>query len=600
MKIFQIAAIIMSLALACAITSCGGGGGSDSDTQAANPDQTQIDNPFSNGDDSANSTTDDTADDNSTQGGGQVPVKVSTSTPAKTMKIGKNASVIIHASGGSGDYNWTLEGELPEGMDIENVNSKTERIGGAPEEAGTFTVTVTAKDIENESNSASVEITLKVTDGQVTGYIELNIPKLELAEPIQQIVATGDCSDPLTIELVKFDPHTDMSKGEWTVPLGGSDQKLNFKVTGGKAPYTWSLESKVEKSYYCHTKGKNAGDPGWTYRFADEGSCNNADEEGALTGNATWKDADKEKTIKIPIPYGGYMEVPDPAAQAAYALSSHEEFNLQGAFKYNGPLPISILDKEYKGKDYEPVEELTVKVADSCNNEQTKTLKFRVKYPTDSVDEIKAAILYQDVWGMDDGSSFTALFLSSDLSPHDTKSLEDDLNYFTMYGESGASYSYYNKILELSATHAAFQLKDLKECKDGVPCYASAEAEKCKDEWDQETSCKTKTEDIDRIILLWNGLYKESEGPCIPITKDFCMINPIPGPYYDDIDLRFISFRTPHWEATYDDGTGDLFNEDITKTVTRVDDLSDLTKYPGMSAPDPKKIVFHRREMPEY
>jgi subtilase family serine protease len=92
--------------------------------------------------------------------GGAGPGPVTVGNPgSKTSPVGTAASLQLSASGGTGSYTWTATG-LPPGL---SLNSASGLISGTPTTAGSYPVSVTAKDTANATGSAS--FTWTITSG---------------------------------------------------------------------------------------------------------------------------------------------------------------------------------------------------------------------------------------------------------------------------------------------------------------------------------------------------------------------------------------------------------------------------------------------------
>ncbi|MFA4873909.1 MAG: Ig domain-containing protein [bacterium] len=648
MKKLRLVSLILFVILAAGIAACGG---NDTALTSTNSDESQLQN--SNGDEDASSASESdeaTTDDSSATSAKKSPVKI-TAKSMKTCDKGDDCKVMIYAKGGSGEYNWSLEGALPAGLDLVSVDKKTEKIDGKPSEGGTFKVTIVATDAADASNSDPHALQIEVKDASgISG-------KFEITLPIIGVSFADGCKEPIKIELASFGIH-DLKKGEWPVQLGAADQAIRFKVSGGQAPYTWSFESKVSDSLHCHPKNPSA-DPSTPkgerdYRFPEDGNCGE-DANAEWTKNSTWVDVDKPKDTEISLPLGGTMKIPDYAAQTAYALLPHEELNLSGAFKYNGPLPISVLEKR-KAADpnvnEDPVEELTVSVTDSCDQQQkaSQTLKFMLAYPSDAIDDYDIEMAYKDFWAADNDSSRLSVILvqdTSNLDMEDQKKLERNLTAFGDGNDAAAAPVNLQEIFDLTLSHAIFKLNDQPECK-GEVCQASADVEKGGKFKEHVSTIYS----VRRALLFWEGLYgtkqppapsypgeqpgnsnsgdnhpynnQDSPGPSgvddphsgselppsggpgnespnQPQAPDPCVghVKDADGMCYPEINLLRLEINTKFWAATYDDEAGgDKFNGRITLTGTRADNLTDHDAYPGMDSAD--GLVFHRREMPEY
>ncbi|MFL6161251.1 MAG: putative Ig domain-containing protein [Jatrophihabitantaceae bacterium] len=96
-----------------------------------------------------------------TGGSGSVTV---TNPGSRTGTVGTATSLQLSASGGSSPYTWTATG-LPPGLSISSAGL----ISGTPSTAGTYTVTVTARDTTGATGSATFSWTISSSGGTCSG-----------------------------------------------------------------------------------------------------------------------------------------------------------------------------------------------------------------------------------------------------------------------------------------------------------------------------------------------------------------------------------------------------------------------------------------------
>lgn len=84
----------------------------------------------------------------------------------QTTTVGTAVSLQLSASGGTGSYTWTATG-LPTGLTISSAG----KITGTPTTAGTYTVTVTARDSNGVTGSATFSWTINAAGGGCSGQL---------------------------------------------------------------------------------------------------------------------------------------------------------------------------------------------------------------------------------------------------------------------------------------------------------------------------------------------------------------------------------------------------------------------------------------------
>ena len=276
-------AALISLSAGCAVTM--------GDKPAQDETVTQIptdsgNSPFSvpddgasAGDDSADDSTvvdtDDTDDETPPAADDAVEIVTKDSDIDKEVSEGGEYSQLFEVKGGSGDYAWTLEGELPAGLDLVPVGDR-ESITGTLEAGseGEYPLTLTVKDAEDPANSDSISFTLKVLKADDSTPVIL--------VPLTPVLTTSGIS----MKLIKFgapgeegydaDVLADIAAGTETAV--GLDCEINtemvFAVSGvdASASVSWELVDTVS----------------YPQSFKDLMEEIEAPEDPYLTENNTW------------------------------------------------------------------------------------------------------------------------------------------------------------------------------------------------------------------------------------------------------------------------------------------------------------------------
>jgi hypothetical protein len=121
-------------------------------------------------------------------------------------------SVTLAAAGGSGVYNWTVKGALPEGLELE---AKTGIIVGTPmkTERAQFTVELT----DSENHTARREMALEVSP--YGKQQDISQSQIKVSSPV---IALPDAEK-------------------------GAAYQFHFEGVGGSPPYQWKVESKADE-----------------------------------------------------------------------------------------------------------------------------------------------------------------------------------------------------------------------------------------------------------------------------------------------------------------------------------------------------------------
>jgi hypothetical protein len=108
---------------------------------------------------------------------------------ARTGTVGTATSLQLAASGGTAPYTWTATG-LPPGLSISSAGL----ISGTPTTAGSYSVTVTARDSAGATGSASFSWTISTTGGGCSGQ-KLGNPGFETGSASPWTASTGVISN---------------------------------------------------------------------------------------------------------------------------------------------------------------------------------------------------------------------------------------------------------------------------------------------------------------------------------------------------------------------------------------------------------------------
>ncbi len=277
-----------------------------------------------------------------------------------TIRIFQRIERRLTASGGTGNYEWIVEGDLPEGVGLVEEDDDVVKVAGVADTAGIFSGKIKACDLEASDNCAEKEYTITVKDiifaATTSSYERMETPGCMGMRPvISEIPSAG------TPPLVKgaFNPAT--------LDLPFPDKK--FKATGGVGPYTWELVTELEDElFYCAFH-----------------NCNPPDEPPAGVKRSAWRNSG-----------------PDDGDTSIYNLIG----DFEEAIVYCGETQNAPLWQCAPGVEQSLRETLKFKVTDSCGvSSEQAVYPFKLTSPPETIDD-----LYLEVrmWGHDQGDSSTS------------------------------------------------------------------------------------------------------------------------------------------------------------------------------------------------
>jgi len=168
---------------------------------------------------------------------------------ARTGTVGAATSLQMSATGGTAPYIWTATG-LPAGL---TINSGSGLISGTPTTAGSFTVTVTAKDTANTIGATSFNWTITAASGCPSVGQKLANPGFESGSSTWSATA-GVIGQPGAAEPPRSGTwnawldgygatHTDTLSQAVTVPAGCASYQLSFWLHVDTAETTTTTQS---------------------------------------------------------------------------------------------------------------------------------------------------------------------------------------------------------------------------------------------------------------------------------------------------------------------------------------------------------------------
>lgn len=485
-----------------------------------------------------------------------------------------------------GYYEWSIEG-LPQntGLLFEELGGSQKKrswLHGFPtsDDLGTHHITVTVRDANDASNSASIEYDLTVED-----------------EPTAQefMMFEDVCQYPMKVVVEEMHGFKDATTSEYTDPdilnkgegsfLIGSHVKIKVRAVRmkgeeelkPKGTVKWSWTSEVEGSE--HYRCMNSNDPGngdpnmwgsydWEW-FIDEDilpSC--IFNERRVTTNPTWD---------------------SPGLHSSF----FKTLTLKGMMLYDGPLPV----KGMKKKEH-PIERLLIEAKDECEADPleegfvgppemlggVKVLKLGARYPGagdpgGDLDDIKVNMDYEGVGHV--WSSSSGGFESGGCA-------EGEFQYLCEMG---------SKLVLLFTGSSGLKSEELdpflNSCAwDVIPAveksfgYVAYDIKECDED---KANCGVKTVrkvggrqssvlNAMKVYLLW-------QSPEIIVDKG--------ASKKLDFDINYISLGNRYYCADYSDIHDDVFNNNLMDFV-RYDILTSLD---GMSSPNPDGGVFRRKEL---
>jgi hypothetical protein len=234
---------------------------------------------------------------------GTRPLRITTGSPLPDGFVGRAYATSFAVDGGKGPYAWTISG-VPEGLSVAG-----ETISGSPTQAGEFTVSVAVRDAAGATATKSFSLLVKTAGLNITTE---RLPDAVTGEPYSPGVAAEGGRPPLTWSIlngsipegVSFDPVrgafegvasrsgqfaltievTDAagavsrkSYGFEVRPLGveplaittatlpngnaGVAYRVTLGASGGRGPYTWSLNGDLPPGLSFNADGSIGGTP---------------------------------------------------------------------------------------------------------------------------------------------------------------------------------------------------------------------------------------------------------------------------------------------------------------------------------------------------
>ena len=364
-------------------------------------------------------------------------VVITTSSPLPDGTAGTFYSQNIDATGGSGDWNWSMtSGTLPEGVEFVDFG-ETGRVRGTPEQPGLFEFTIQATDNVytdlNDSKTFSLTIkpailsilTTSLPQGKVgTGYnqtirasggtlpynwslysgalphgLSLNTTTGEIsgtpsgAGTFNFNIQITDSGDPQQSDVKSFSITITPAELHITTqsPLpdckAGTDYSCQLRANGGETPYTWAV---INRSPQWFAEGLNLSSDGLL-----SGNINSDPETGQLTIQVTDNASETDsKTFELSITPGDLellqAYLPDGTVEQEYAGSITYRYGtppMISPWTFTGDLPpgLTIMYQSRNSSIYiggTPTEagefHFTVTVRDSGDPVQTRTDSFTI------------------------------------------------------------------------------------------------------------------------------------------------------------------------------------------------------------------------------
>ncbi|MFA4974813.1 MAG: hypothetical protein WC683_19605 [bacterium] len=440
-----------------------------------------------------------------------------------------------------GLFNWTVTG-LPAGLfhSIGASYNQEVTIEGNPTVAGSYPITVGVAQL---------------------GYYEEYSYTLVVAGEEEEEEEEDPCSEQLKIKLVDigdgwnicpegytgqencYDPATDA-----LIVTVGTERLMKFQVTGDKAPFTWTIQSKVKDSYHCHMQMPMA----FSHPYSEKFTGMLMDPENAdacpvaakmfseWTENYTWEPLDGVMQPED----GECQELPPTSLEPSKKIvdTDGRTLRLEGEFIYDGPLPVS------GSSSTKPQEILTVSVAGSCqgNSDSTVALTFDLDYPDDKGKKMEVEIDYMNLKTYGSGPHVKTQLYAMD--PVDGEKVVGSVD-ISLAGEPGCG-------------------DDECELEDKI-------------DWENDDFGPKDITDVKvHLGLGWSNCSQ----PFNPFAG--CWSSSCDCSEYGDMDIRDIDLKTKYWKLSYDDQDE---GDDQIKKNNHSDDYI-ITNKPG--------VKFKRRPFP--
>ncbi len=442
-------------------------------------------------------------------------------------------------------FSWSVTG-LPSGLSysVSGSYSQNVTIEGSPTVAGSYPITLRAEQFTDTLNFAEYSYTLVVAGQGDDDDDDDDDPCLE---PLKvKLVEIGDwniCPEGYTGQENCYDPATD------ALPVTlGTERSMKFQVTGDKAPFTWTIQSKVKDSYHCHMWMPM----GITGYYSEKIVALIMDPDNAdicpfaakmfseWTENYTWEPLDG-----VVQPEGGEcQELPPTSLEPSKKIveTDGRTLRLEGEFIYDGPLPVS------GSSSAKPQEILTVSVAGSCqgNSDSTAALTFDLDYPDDKGKRMDVEIEYMNLKTYGSGAHVKTQLYAMD--PVDGEKVIGSVD-ISLEGEPGCG-------------------DDECELEDKI-------------DWETDDfGIKDITDVKVHLGLGWSNC-SQPFNPFVGCWSSSCDCSE-----YGDMDIRDIDLETKYWKLSYDDQDE---GDDQIKKNNHSDDYI-ITNKPG--------VKFKRRPFP--
>ena len=440
-------------------------------------------------------------------------------------------------------FSWSVTG-LPSGMSYSVSGSYSQNVTmeGNPTVAGSYPITLRAEQFTNNLNFAEYSYTLVVA-----GEEEEEEEEDPCLEPLKvKLVEIGDwniCPEGYTGQENCYDPATDA-----LIVTVGTERSMKFQVTGDKAPFTWTIQSKVKDSYHCHIWMPM----GITGYYSEKIVVPITDPENAdvcpyemkmfseWTENYTWEPLDGVMQPED----GECQELPPTSLKPSKKIVDTEgrTLRLEGEFIYDGPLPVS------GSSSTKPQEILTVSVAGSCqgNSDSTVALTFDLDYPDDKGKKMEVEIDYMNLKTYGSGPHVKTQLYAMD--PVDGEKVVGSVD-ISLAGEPGCG-------------------DDECELEDKI-------------DWENDDFGPKDITDVKvHLGLGWSNCSQ----PFNPFAG--CWSSSCDCSEYGDMDIRDIDLKTKYWKLSYDDQDE---GDDQIKKNNHSDDYI-ITNKPG--------VKFKRRPFP--